>query len=202
VLRSDGPEVPAIQGGDLRLSELLARRDHGGVDEPEVERGIRAFELGSAGETGIVEMMDAIRTASDVVDEREPDVRSVELDQPVVDLDQDRCGNDEVLGETLDRGHAALVLGIGGIEQGNDRASVENQRQSGSAPAPAGGSVLVLGDGAGGGAVSAHDAKARSRPRADPVSLSLDGLPQQLGQRHAATPRLLLQHREVVFLRG
>lgn len=109
-------EVATVERRDLRLVKLFAGRDHGGVDQAELERGVLALQFGSADERGLRKLMKAVRAACDVLDERLPGRMPVELEEPVVDFHQHRGRHDQVFGDLLDHRDAARVLRVRSVQ--------------------------------------------------------------------------------------
>jgi len=128
VPRLDYGEVPAVERGHLRLSESLTRDDDGGVDETQVERLVLSLELGGTNEVLLVEVVETVGATRNVVNKGLPCRGSIQLEQPVVHLDEHRRRDHQVLADFGDRRSAALMLRVGGIEQSDDRARVENER--------------------------------------------------------------------------
>jgi hypothetical protein len=128
--RANDREVPAIERRDLRLTEPLARDHHPSVDKAQIQGFVGALDLGGSNQAILVEVVEAVGAGRDVFDEGLPGARSVQLAQPVVHLYEHDCRYDKVLADLVDHRDAALMLGIGRVEQCHDRPGVEDERHS------------------------------------------------------------------------
>ena len=199
--RCNDGEVAAVERRDLRLGERLTRDDDGGIDEAKVKRFVRLLQLGGALQLMLVKVVQAVGATDDILDEGLPRSRTVELVQPVVDFDEDRRWDHEVLAGLLDGPHTASMLGIGRVEQRDDRTRVEDERHL-RAAAAARRRILVGRDRLRRATIPGHDPEARPGAAAQPAGLALDRLAQHVSEGNAAAARLALQHGQVVALGG
>lgn len=121
--------MTVIQRGELRLTEALDDREDRAVDEADIQVGIGPQQLVDTLVVCGEKVLDDQRTASNLVerrDERSP--RRVGAEQ-MVDLDQDRGGNDPPLARRLGQQPcAALVRVVVSIERADQNRGVEDQR--------------------------------------------------------------------------
>ena len=170
--RCNDGEVAAVERRDLRLGERLTRDDDGGIDEAKVKRFVRLLQLGGALQLMLVKVVQAVGATDDILDEGLPRSRTVELVQPVVDFDEDRRWDHEVLAGLLDDPHTASMLGIGRVEQRDARTRVQERHLRAAAAARR--RMLVGRDRLRHATIAGHDPEARPGAAAQPAGLSLD----------------------------
>jgi len=125
--RAHDREVSSVESRNLSLVEALTECDDGCVDESEVEVVVVALEIGCSPQVVDRERFEAVCARADVIDEDVPRRRAEEFAGPVVDLDEDAAGDDEILLEVVDERDRPCVCGIARVEEGQDRSRVEDK---------------------------------------------------------------------------
>lgn len=122
-------EMTVVQRGELRLAEALDDREDRAVNEADIQVGIGPQQLVDALVVCGEKVLDDQRTASNLIERRdERSLRRVGAEQ-MVDLDEDRGGNDPPLACGLaEQLCAAFVRVVVSIERADQNRGVEDQR--------------------------------------------------------------------------
>lgn len=127
VPRLDRAEMPPVQGSHFAFAQFFARDHDRGIHQTQIQIPVLRLELDHAPHLFEGELFQAVGSFRYVRDEDGPHFGRKPLAYPVVDLDEG-CGNDdEGFVELFQQVDTASMSGIVGIENGQDRARIEDQ---------------------------------------------------------------------------
>jgi hypothetical protein len=102
VAGAEDAEVTAVQGGELGLVEALNDGEDGSVDEADPRVGVLLQELIGATKVIPDEVKDLIDSLFDLIEKIQHELWSDACRPKLIDLDEDRSWNDQVLPGLLD----------------------------------------------------------------------------------------------------
>ena len=121
-------EVPMIECRSSWLVEALDNREHRGVDKPDIGIGIAIAQLANSPVVVGDQSFHAVGAGNDVVKEGNEYADMQARVDPVVDFDEDRCGNDQRLLRRLDEPAAGWMVRIASIKRGVEGPGIQDQR--------------------------------------------------------------------------
>jgi len=118
VARAQQPKVAPVQRGQLGLVEALDDGQDSRVHEANVGIGIAVAELSDPAVILRQHFLHKVGAFLNVVQEGNQDTRMQPSMDPVVQLDENRCGDDERLCGRLNEMATSAVIGIATIKRG------------------------------------------------------------------------------------
>ncbi len=123
----NGAEVALIERRHLRLAEAFGKSDDAGIDDTKREIAIARLQLSTADQVGTRRRLQAVDPGEQVIEEDEPRLRREPTAAPIVELGEDEGRHDEVLVGAREKPGAGLVIGIRGVERGQQRTCVADE---------------------------------------------------------------------------
>lgn len=118
-----------VERRQLRLAEPFDQSEDARVDHSDGEIFIGRLKVMAPSQVGVAGVLDPVRTGKQVIEETEPDRRREPLVAPIVELGENQGRDDKGLACPEDGLGAAVMVGIGGVEAGQQDARVEDQCQ-------------------------------------------------------------------------
>lgn len=124
--RSQDAEVPAVERRELGFVQALDDREHRGIHEADISIGVSLAEVSDAAKVARGQLLDVETPSDDVIEQRQTSARMKARVDEVVDLDQHRHWNHQLLGRLIDKCSASWVVSIATVERGVKHAGVED----------------------------------------------------------------------------
>jgi hypothetical protein len=116
VSRPEGAEVAVVECGQLRLIQALHHGEDGGVDEADVCIGILVTEFADAPIVLGIQALDSVGASENVIEQSDEDAGVEPRLDPVIDLHENRGGNNKRLVHGFDQATASRMADVAAVE--------------------------------------------------------------------------------------
>lgn len=117
-----------VEGRDFRFAEPLREGDHRGIDNADREVAVLRLQYTGPLQVYSGRRLDAPRSSTHVVKERQPCVVETELTAPVVEFPEDENRNDQILPGRAQELRAPGMVGIVTVDCCQQWARVADER--------------------------------------------------------------------------
>jgi hypothetical protein len=121
-------EVALVECRNLWLDQAFGECHEARIDDPEGEIRVASLQLATSGKIGARGRLDTVDPSEEIIEKDEPGLGRQPTAAPVVELGEHEGWNDQVLLRVGHQSGASLVIGIGGVERGEQWARVADER--------------------------------------------------------------------------